>query len=46
VPEKMWTLGYSAQNLIIYESNKIFLLLKNILAFIFGIFTLLFSPSG
>jgi hypothetical protein len=28
--------------LIIYESNKIFLLLRTILAFIFGIFTLLF----
>ena len=27
----------------IYESNKIFLLLKNILAFIFEIFTALFS---
>jgi hypothetical protein len=38
----MWPLGYLNQNLIIYESNKVFLLLKNILAFIFGIFTLLF----
>ena len=42
VPEKMWTLGYLMQNLIIYESNKVFLLLNNILAFIFEIFTSLF----
>ena len=42
MPEKLWTLGYLNQNLIIYESNKVFLLLKNILAFIFEIFTAFF----
>ena len=26
VPEKIWTLGYLTQNLMIYESNKVFLL--------------------
>jgi hypothetical protein len=33
------------QNLVLYESNKIFLLLKNILAFIFGIFTSFFASG-
>jgi hypothetical protein len=48
VPEKMWTLGYLNQNLMIYESSKVFFYFRiNILAFIFGIFYLPFlSPRG
>jgi hypothetical protein len=33
VPEKLWTLGYLDQNLVIYESNKVFLIFEKYIGF-------------
>jgi hypothetical protein len=46
VLEKIWTLGYLNQNLIIIMDQIKYFYIKNILAFIFGIFAALFSPPG
>jgi hypothetical protein len=42
----MWTLGHLTQNLIIYESNTVFLLLKIYIGFYIRNFYIPFFPPG
>ena len=46
VPEKMRTLGYLNHNSMIYESNKVFSLLKYIGFYTFNFYSLILPPDG